>query len=181
MGRRIRLLLILFLFLSFQDITRAETATFKFSKDIDRDGKKELVIHDLFEGSAAYGKLRIYNNSGKLLFMKFVQGEPYLWHPDKHLLALNPRFFPDLDKDGIVEILIGRRGQCEHKGVFHCEASEPWWFDVYKWNGKTYILANGNFPMFYKNQLSSYRSFAEKKGGCETIKEFIEKAKRLSS
>ncbi|OGC05446.1 hypothetical protein A2230_07090 [candidate division WOR-1 bacterium RIFOXYA2_FULL_36_21] len=155
---------------------RIEKLTTKFSADINKDGKKELLVHDFYGGTAGFGELRIYNLKGEKIFAKKVEGDPYLWHPEKHLPALNPNFFPDMDKDGIVEILIGYR---KETGVLsHVE--ELWWFDVYKWNGKTYILADAKFPDFYKDQFVYYASFLKQNGTCETVEKFIKKAQRLA-
>lgn len=179
MGKAVILFFILYLISTPCSWAEGRIATWKISKDIDKDGRKELFVHDLYEGNAAYGQLRIYDSSKKLIFLKYVQGECYLWHPEKHVSALNPGFFPDLDKDGVVEILIGHREEgCNN--VFHCEAEKPWWFDVYKWNGKTYVLANDRFSDYYKELLNWYRSFVKKKGECESVNEFIKKAKMLA-
>lgn len=166
------------LFLSFLSLSEGRTATWKLSKDINRDGKNELLIHDLYEGNASYGQLRIYN-SKKLIFSTSVQNECYLWLPEKQITGLNPDFFPDLDKDGIVEIIIGHREESCDKDV-HCEADKARWFDVYKWNGKTYILADSKFPVFYKGQLVFYKDYLKEKGTCGTVKYFIKRAQRLA-
>lgn len=170
---------ILCLILASCNWAEGRVITWKFSKDIDKDGKNELLIHDLYEGNAAYGQLRIYSSSKKLIFLKDVQGECYLWHPKKHVSVLNPDYFPDLDKDGVVEILVGHREEgCDN--VYHCEAEKPWWFDVYRWSGKAYVLANDQFPDFYKDELAWYQSYVKEKGECASVREFIKKAEQLS-
>jgi hypothetical protein len=179
MGKTVILFFIFCLILTSYGWAEGRVATWKFSKDIDKDGKKELFVHDLYEGNAAYGQLRIYNSSRKLIFSKYVQGECYLWHPEKHVSTLNLDFFPDLDRDGIAEILVGHREkECEN--IYHCEAEKPWWFDVYKWNGKTYILADDQFPGFYKEELIGYGDFVREKGECEGIRKFISQARKYA-
>ncbi|MBI5701448.1 VCBS repeat-containing protein [Candidatus Saganbacteria bacterium] len=182
MGKALGCFLFLALFFCSTGIAGAsnkaikEKLTAQYYTDINGDGKRELLVHDFYGGTAGFGELRIYNSKGILIFRKKVEGDPYLWHPVKHVQALNPDFFPDLDKDGIVEILVGYRGEDGH--VSHVD--EPWWFDIYKWNGKAYILADDQFPGFYKEELSGYKSFAKEKGECELIREYIRRAERFA-
>ena len=76
MGRKIIFLLIFFVLYAFSNGADAKIAIFKFSDDINGDGKKELIVHDLYEGNAADGQIRIYDPDGKLIFIKKVQGIP---------------------------------------------------------------------------------------------------------
>lgn len=175
MGKAVIISFLLCLAFTSSSLAEGRVATWKFSKDINKDGKNELLIHDLYEGNAAYGQLRVYDSSKKLVFIKYVQGECYLWHPQKQVIALNPAYFSDLDKDGMVEILVGRREEgCDN--AHHCEAEKNWWFDIYRWNGKAYVSADNQFPNFYKEELAGYKSYIKEKGGCATVKEFIGKA-----
>ncbi len=179
MGKGIILLLVLSTFYAFSSEAEVGTATFKFSKDVNGDGEKELIVHDLYNGNAAYGQIRIYDQEKRLIFIKDTQGEPYLWHPEKHIPALNPGFFPDLNNDGVKEIVIGCRGMCLHESNPHACVDMPWWFDVYKWNGKTYVLADKEFSAFFKEQLNFYKTFVKEKGDCEVVRGFINRAERL--
>jgi len=181
MGRKIIFLLIFFVLYAFSNGADAKIAIFKFSDDINGDGKKELIVHDLYEGNAADGQIRIYDPDGKLIFIKKVQGEPYLWHPEKHIPALNPGFFPDLNNDGIKELLVGHRGMCLHDKNPHSCVDMPWWFDVYQWNGRTYALADKEFPEFFKEQLAFYKTFVKEKGECEVVRGFIDRARQLTA
>lgn len=153
-----------------------EKLTTKFRADINKDGKKELLVHDFYGGTAGYGELIIYNSNNKIIFAKMVEGDPYLWHPKKHMPALNYDFFPDLDKDGIAEILVG----CRNKDAKLSHVDEPWWFDVYKWDGKAYVMADAKFPDFYKEQLVYYNSFVKEKGKSEIIEKLIKNAQSLA-
>jgi hypothetical protein len=177
MGKIIRyfFLLSLFIFLASSP-SRAEPfktkVTERYTADINKDGKKELLVHDDFGGSAGFGELRIYNYKGICLFDRKVEGDAYLWHPVKHIPALNPDYFPDLDKDGIVEIVVGHRGTEDR----FAQVDQPWWFDIYKWNGKKYVLADDQFPEYYKEELSDYKSFVKEKGNSALIREYINRA-----
>lgn len=151
--------------------------------DLNKDGHKELVVNGVNSGSGGYGHLWIFqlNDSASAIkiFDKEMQGDIYLWDTDKHRLDLNPAYFQDLNKDGIVEILVGHREESCDKDV-HCEADKSWWLDVYKWNGKTYVLADSKFPEFYKEELAKYEAFVKEKGECESVRAFIEKTKKLA-
>jgi hypothetical protein len=153
-----------------------EKLTMKFSADINKDGKIEFLVHDFYGGTAGFGELRIYNSKTKMIFAKKVEGDPYLWHPEKHVPALNPEFFPDIDNDGIAEILVG----CRQEDGKLSHVDEPWWFDVYKWDGKTYVLADAKFPGFYQEQLEYFNSFVKEKSASETIEKLIKKARKLA-
>jgi hypothetical protein len=163
--------------IAFGDLAIKDKITAKYSVDINKDGKKELLIHDFYGGTAGYGELKIYTSNGRCLFSEKVEGDTYLWHPQKHCSSLNPDYFPDLDRDGIVEILVGYRG----KDVKFSHVDEPWWFDVYKWNGRTYILADERFPGFYREEVKYYRVLLKEKGKSETVKRFLKKAEGLAN
>jgi len=81
-----------------------------------------------------------------------------------------------LDKDGLVEILVGYRSHDENIA----RVDQPWWFDVYRWNGRKYVLANDDFPIFFKGQLKYYQSYIEQKYEGESIKKFIKIAQKLA-
>lgn len=151
-------------------------------EDINRDGKRELIVNGYNSGNAGLGRLWIFQlakSDPAMIFDKDVQGDIYLWNSKKLVPGLEPGYFSDLDHDGVVEILIGQREKgCN--SMFHCEAEKPWWFDVYRWDGNAYVLADRKFPEFYRQQLEYYRSFVKEKGGCEPVREFIKKAKRLA-
>jgi len=146
--------------------------------DINKDGKKELIVHGLHSGNGAYGNLWVFQfgktMAGKI-FDKAVQGERYLWNDKKRQAGICPEYFPDLDKDGILEIMAGHRAEDDKVAC----VDEPWWIDIYKWNGGTYILANNKFPKFYKNELADYRSYVKEKGENESIKKFIKRAEKI--
>jgi hypothetical protein len=144
----------------------------KFSTDINKDGRKELIVHDFYGGTAGFGQLRIYTPKGVCLFSKKVEGDPYLWHPIKHVPALNPDFFPDLDKDGIVEIIVGHRAEDER----FSQVDQPWWYDIYKWDGKKFSLADDQFPEFYKEELTNFKSFIKEKGEDSLLREYVQRA-----
>jgi hypothetical protein len=177
MAKIVIILIILFCFFLFPSISIGaefigDKLVSKFSTDINRDGKKELIVHDDFGGTSGFGELKIYNCKGLCIFDKKVEGDTYLWHPVKHIPALNPDYFPDLDKDGVVEIIVGRRAEddrFDHVG-------QPWWFDVYKWDGRKYILADDQFPEFYKEELSEYKSIIKEKGEDNLLGEFVERS-----
>lgn len=107
----------------------------KYAADINSDGKVEYLTHEFLGGSGAYGILYIYNNKGEIIFKEMVQGDPYLVNPYTHTQSLSPQFFIDLDKDGVVEILVGR--QQYYDNISNVIA--PWTFKSYKWNGKNYV------------------------------------------
>jgi hypothetical protein len=111
---------------------------FFLARDINKDGKKELVVHGLHSGNGAYGKLWVFQieKSGlKELFCKEVEGDTYLWDPIKRVSDLNPSYFPDSDRDGRNEIVTGHRVHLE--GV--SSVDEPWHYNTYKWDGNKYI------------------------------------------
>lgn len=115
--------------------------TTKYYKDINNDGRPELLVHDSIGGTGAYGMLTIYNNKGKVIFKENVQGDPYLENPKKHTLDLNPLFFKDINGDGIIEILVG-----QHKNINGISNYDsPWKYKVFKWNGKKYRPAKGKY------------------------------------
>lgn len=112
--------------------------TTKLSKDINNDGKFELLVHKFIGGTGSHGILTVYNNEGKIIFKENVQGDPYLENPKKHTLDLNPLFFKDLNGDGIIEILVG-----QHKTINGMSNYDsPWTYKVFKWNGKKYKPTN---------------------------------------
>ncbi|MBI5400294.1 hypothetical protein HZB07_06825 [Candidatus Saganbacteria bacterium] len=149
------------------------TAT--YCADINKDGQTELLVHDFFGGTGAVGELRIYNAKKQCIFKKRVEGDPYLWDTEKYVPSLTSDFFPDLDGDGLVEILVGYRGHDENIA----QVNEPWWFDVYRWNGKKYVLANNDFPGFFKEQLKYYQSHIKQNPGCKSVQRFIKIAQEL--
>jgi hypothetical protein len=113
---------------------------FFLARDVNKDGKKELVVHELHSGSGAYGRLWVFQieRAGlKKLFCDEVEGDTYLWDLVKQVPDLNPDYFPDSDRDGKKEIVTGHR--LHPDGV--SSVDEPWRFDVYKWDGKRYALA----------------------------------------
>lgn len=151
-------------------------------KDINGDKKQELIVNGYNSGNAGLGHLWILpltKSDPTMIFDKNVQGDIYLWNSEELAPGLEPDYFPDLDKDGVVEILVGHREE-ECNNVYHCEAEKPWWFDVYKWDGKTYVTANNRFPGFYGDMLAYYQSIIKEKGECESVKGFIKKAERLA-
>ena len=154
--------------------------TMIFHADLNKDGRKELLVHDFYGGSSGYGLLKIYNPHGRLIFKVSVEGDPYLFDPEKHRPRLNNDFFPDLDGDGIPEILVGHRGIGDLNEI-HSHVDEPWWFDIYKWNGKTFALADESFPNFYHNELVEYRRLVQEKGVCESFRKFIKRAEKLEA
>ncbi|KAF0134850.1 MAG: hypothetical protein FD145_418 [Candidatus Saganbacteria bacterium] len=107
----------------------------KYSTDINNDGKVEYLIHEFFGGTGAYGILTIYADKGEVILKEKTQGDPFFKDPNKHIYTLNPQFFKDVDKDGILEILIGHQEYQNNTPNF----SAPWVFKTYKWNGKKYI------------------------------------------
>ena len=124
--------IIAFFFISL--VFGEDILTTKYYKDINNDGKAEFLVHDFIGGTGAYGILTVYNNKGQIIFKENVQGDPYLEDPSKHTLTPNPIFFKDLDKDGMVEILVGR--QDHQDNTPNCDA--PWKFIAHKWDGNKY-------------------------------------------
>ena len=53
------LFVFLFMILISPNWAEGMISTWKYSKDINLDGERELFVHDLYEGNAAYGQLRI--------------------------------------------------------------------------------------------------------------------------
>lgn len=152
-------------------------------EDVNRDKKLELIVNGYNSGNAGLGHLWIFKlakSNPIMIFDKDVQGDIYLWNSEKLAPGLEPDFFPDLDNDGAKEIVIGRRGICDHDKNFHSCADMPWWYDVYRWNGKAYVSANSKFPKYFQEQLDDYKDFVKEKGECETVRKFIEKAERLA-
>jgi len=125
--------MMVFLFISL--VFGGDILTTKYYKDINNDGKAELLAHDFMGGTGAYGILTVYNNKGQIIFKENVQGDPYLEDPSKHTLTPNPIFFKDIDKDGVVEILVGRQEYQDNTP--NCDA--PWKFKAYKWDGNRYM------------------------------------------
>lgn len=133
MGKLITTFLIMvFIFISSN--FAKDIITTKYYKDINNDGKSELIVHDFIGGTGTYGVLTIYNDKGQIIFKENVQGDPYLEDPRKHILSLNPLFFKDIDKDGVIEILTGQHDPRDNASNYDA----PWKFKVYKWNGKKY-------------------------------------------
>lgn len=177
MGKQI-ITVILFFFMVFCVTANAkDKLTTTYRTDINKDGKKELLVHDYYGGSGAVGELRIYNSTNQCIFKDRVEGDIYLWDPNKQAPALVPEFFPDLNKDGLPEILIGYRGH----GYNIAQVDEPWWFDVYSWNGRKYVLANIQFPLFFKDRLKWYQTYKKEKGGCDSIEKFISLAQKFAA
>jgi len=147
--------------------------------DINKDGKKEMIVHGLHSGTGACGNLWLYQLGEKVprkIFGKSVEGEGYILGANGQKSNLDHDFFPDLDKDGIVEILVGYRGESNHAS----SVDSPFWFDVYKWNGKSYFLADDQFPGFYKEELSGYKQLVKEKGETELLREYIKRAKNFA-
>ena len=147
--------------------------------DINRDGRKELIVHGLHSGNWAYGNLWIFQydkTRAEKVFDKAVQDEGYLWNDKKRQAGICPEYFPDLDKDGIVEILAGHRAESDNVA----SVDEPWWFDVYKWDGSKYILADDQFPGFYKEELLEYKDYVKENGEHELIREYIKRAEEFA-
>ncbi|MCX5751664.1 MAG: hypothetical protein NT099_08400 [Candidatus Saganbacteria bacterium] len=131
MGKIVVILLVVFLS-SFSPVFGKDSMISKYSADINNDGKIEHLTHEYFGGTGGYGVLQICNDKGVLIFKKEVQGDPYF------VQSLNPRFFRDVDKDGLIEVLVGRQ---EYRNNLS-NVDAPWIFDVYKWNGLEYKNIN---------------------------------------
>jgi hypothetical protein len=147
--------------------------------DLNKDKKPELIINGYNSGNAGLGHLWIFQltkSNPTVIFDKDVQGDIYLWDSEKLAPGLEPAYFPDLDRDGISEILIGYSVPCENVS----RVDEPWWFDIYRWNGKTYILANDRFPEFYKEQFAIFRAWIKENGENSQIRKLIEKAEKFA-
>ena len=155
-----------------------EKMTARLHYDLDGDGHKELLVHDYYGGSGGFGTLLIYS-MGKRIFSRPVEGDPYLWDSGKQRPGLNPDAFPDLDGDGIRELVIMHRG-VESGDFIHSQVDEAWWLDVYQWAGKTYVLASERFPAFYEDQLEFYLSSAKNVGLCSVYRKYISRAKKLA-
>lgn len=148
-------------------------------EDINNDRKKELVVHGMHSGNAAYGHLWVFqlSKTGLINILdKAAQGEMYLWDANKQRSGICPDYFPDLNKDGIKEIIMGRQAEDER----FCHVDQPWWFDIYKWDGHKYCLADDQFPGFYKEELADYLPFIKEKGEDSLLREYVARARTFA-
>jgi hypothetical protein len=134
MGKRLIIIGLILAIYSFQPVFGKDLLASAFKLDINHDGKIEHLIHHSYGGTGNYGRLKIYNDKGRVIFSEKTQGDPYLWDSQKMRSGLNPLFFPDINRDGIVEILIGHPESKEDVAA----VDQKWNFDIFQWDGHQY-------------------------------------------